>query len=168
MENHKTRDILHVMQILGHKSIRNTMMYTQLVDFQEDDYVARIAHSENKTCQLIEAGFEFVCDFGQTKFSGNASNNRSKRAGGDLILRPAKDFNRKTSIFWINKSGLQRTSALLETEFHQLMNASCPNTHNRVCASPIDLQCTVFFRNGCTAKDHVRNISSTFPRILRL
>lgn len=67
MEYHKTRDILHVMQVLGHKSIRNTMMYTQVVDFQEDDYVARIAHSENETCQLIEAGFEFVCDFGANK-----------------------------------------------------------------------------------------------------
>ena len=67
MEYHKTRDILHVMQVLGHKSIRNTMMYTQLVDFQEDDYVARIAHSETETCQLIEAGFEFVCDNGANK-----------------------------------------------------------------------------------------------------
>jgi integrase len=67
MEYHKTRDILHVMQVLGHRSIRNTMMYTQLVDFKEDDYVARIAHSEEETCQLIEAGFEFVCDFGSNK-----------------------------------------------------------------------------------------------------
>ena len=37
------------------------------VDFQEDDFVARIAHSETETCQLIEAGFEFVCDFGANK-----------------------------------------------------------------------------------------------------
>jgi hypothetical protein len=43
------------------------MMFTQLVDFQEDDCVARIAHYENETCQLIEAGFEFVCDFGANK-----------------------------------------------------------------------------------------------------
>ena len=67
MEYHKTRDILHVMQILGHRSIRNTLMYTQLVDFNEDDYVARITHSEEETCQLIEAGFVFVCDFGANK-----------------------------------------------------------------------------------------------------
>jgi hypothetical protein len=67
MEYHRTRDILHVMQILGHKSIRNTLMDTQLVDFKEDDYIARIAHSEEETCQLIEAGFEFVCDFGINK-----------------------------------------------------------------------------------------------------
>lgn len=67
MEYHRARDILHVMQLLGHKSIRNTLMYTQLVDFKEDDYIARIAHSEQETCQLIESGFEFVCDFGSNK-----------------------------------------------------------------------------------------------------
>jgi integrase len=67
MEYHKTRDILHVMQILGHRSIRNTLMYTQLVDFNEEDFVARVAHTEQETCQLIESGFEFVCDFGNNK-----------------------------------------------------------------------------------------------------
>jgi len=66
MEYHKTRDILHVMQVLGHRSIRNTLIYIQLVDFKED-FVARVAHTEQETCQLIEAGFEFVCDFGVNK-----------------------------------------------------------------------------------------------------
>ena len=67
MEYHRTRDILHVMQILGHRSIRNTLLYTQLVEFRDEDYVARVAHSEEETCQLIEAGFEFVCDFSGNK-----------------------------------------------------------------------------------------------------
>jgi hypothetical protein len=67
MEYHKTRDILHVMQLLGHKNIRNTLVYTQLVEFKEDDYTARVAHSEEEACQLIEAGFEFVCDFGSNR-----------------------------------------------------------------------------------------------------
>jgi len=67
MEYHRTRDILHVMQVLGHKSIRNTLMYTQLVEFRDEDFIARIAHSEEETCQLIEAGFEFVCDYGSNK-----------------------------------------------------------------------------------------------------
>jgi site-specific recombinase XerC len=30
MEYHKTRDIIHVMQILGHKNIKNTLVYVQL------------------------------------------------------------------------------------------------------------------------------------------
>ena len=67
MEYHKTRDIFHVMQMLGHRSINNTLVYTHLIDFREDDYVARIAHSEQEACQLIESGFEFVCDFNGNK-----------------------------------------------------------------------------------------------------
>ncbi len=63
MEYHKTRDILHVMQMLGHRNINNTLVYTRLIDFKDDDYVARIAHSEQEVCQLIESGFEYVCDF---------------------------------------------------------------------------------------------------------
>ncbi|MEM3766694.1 MAG: site-specific integrase [Candidatus Bathyarchaeia archaeon] len=35
MEYHKTKDILHVMQILGHRNIKNTLVYTQLVKGQE-------------------------------------------------------------------------------------------------------------------------------------
>ncbi len=67
MEYHKTKDILHVKEILGHKSINNTLLYTQLVVFKEDDFTARVAHSEQESCQLIEAGFEFVCDFSGNK-----------------------------------------------------------------------------------------------------
>jgi len=67
MEYHKTRDILHVMQMLGHRSIQNTLVYTRLIDFKDDEYVARIAHSEQEACQLIESGFEFVCDFSGNK-----------------------------------------------------------------------------------------------------
>jgi len=63
----RTNGILHVKQILGHRSIRNALVYTKLVDFKDDDYVARIAHSEQETCQLIRTGFEFVCDYGNDK-----------------------------------------------------------------------------------------------------
>jgi hypothetical protein len=67
MEYHKTKDILHVMQMLGHRNINNTLVYTRLIDFKEDDYIARIAHTEKEACQLIESGFEFVCDFSGNK-----------------------------------------------------------------------------------------------------
>jgi integrase len=67
MEYQKTRDILHVMQILGHRSINNTLVYTHLIDLKEEDYIARIAHTEKEICQLIESGFEYVCDSGQNK-----------------------------------------------------------------------------------------------------
>jgi len=62
MEYHKTKDILHVMKVLGHKNINNTLVYTQLVDFQDDEYTARVAHSVDEDKQLIEAGFEYVTE----------------------------------------------------------------------------------------------------------
>jgi len=67
MEYHKARDILHVKEILGHKSLNNTMLYTQLIGFNNDDYTANVAHSEEEACKLVEAGFEYVCDFNENK-----------------------------------------------------------------------------------------------------
>ena len=43
MEYHKTKDILHAMKILGHKNIQNTLKYTQLVGFEDDEYVCKAA-----------------------------------------------------------------------------------------------------------------------------
>jgi integrase len=67
MEYHKTRDILHVKEVLGHKSLNSTMLYTQLIGFKDDEFSARIAHNEDEACQLIETGYEFVCDFSGNK-----------------------------------------------------------------------------------------------------
>ena len=62
MEYHKTKDILHVMKLLGHKNISNTLVYTQLVDFGEEEYVTKVAWTLKEACKLIEAGFEYVCE----------------------------------------------------------------------------------------------------------
>jgi hypothetical protein len=62
MEYAKTKDILHVMQVLGHKNIKNTLRYTQLVNFKEDEFVCKAARTVQEASQLIEAGFEYVCD----------------------------------------------------------------------------------------------------------
>jgi integrase len=67
MEYHKTRDILHVMQVLGHRSITNTLKYTQLISFKDDEFTAKVAHTEQELCQLLEAGYEFVRDYNQDK-----------------------------------------------------------------------------------------------------
>ena len=67
MEYHKTKDILHVMQMLGHKNIKNTLIYTQLVDFQDDDYISKVAKTVEEACQLVEAGFEYVCEMDNVK-----------------------------------------------------------------------------------------------------
>lgn len=67
MEYHRTKDILQVMRMLGHKSITNSLKYTQLVDFQNDDYVCKAAKTLTETSQLIEAGFEYVTEMEEVK-----------------------------------------------------------------------------------------------------
>ena len=68
MEYHKTKDILHVMQLLGHKRIHNTLKYTQLVKFNEqEEYVCKAVKTADEAKELIESGFEYVCDMEQVK-----------------------------------------------------------------------------------------------------
>lgn len=62
MEYHKNKDILYVKQMLGHKSIENTLLYTQLVSFQTDEYTSRVAETVEEACVLVEAGFGYVCE----------------------------------------------------------------------------------------------------------
>ena len=62
MEYYKTKDILHVMQILGHKNIKNTLIYTHLVNFKDDEYISKVAKTVEEACKLVEAGFEYVCE----------------------------------------------------------------------------------------------------------
>jgi hypothetical protein len=65
MEYHRTKDILHVMRLLGHKSIANTLIYTQLVEFEDDDkYCTAVADNVEQARALIETGFEFICTHG--------------------------------------------------------------------------------------------------------
>lgn len=63
---HKTKDVYYVMQALGHKNIKNTLLYVQLEEalFQgEQDYISKVARTEKEICSLIEAGFEYVTEF---------------------------------------------------------------------------------------------------------
>lgn len=60
MEYHKTKDILHVKRILGHKNIKNTLVYTHLIDFKTEEYTTKIAHDAEEVCTLIESGFEYI------------------------------------------------------------------------------------------------------------
>jgi len=61
MEYHRTKDILYVKQLLGHKSINNTMLYTQLVQFESDEFHSAVAKTIQEARGLIEAGFEYAC-----------------------------------------------------------------------------------------------------------
>jgi len=62
----KTKDILHVMQTLGHKNIKNTLLYTQLVGVEEDKgFICKIAKTPMDAVALIEDGFELHCSYGE-------------------------------------------------------------------------------------------------------
>ncbi|MEM2935981.1 MAG: tyrosine-type recombinase/integrase [Candidatus Bathyarchaeia archaeon] len=60
MEYHRTLNIKYVQQLLGHKKLENTDMYTQLINFESDEW--HVAHARNleEEDKLIEAGFEYV------------------------------------------------------------------------------------------------------------
>jgi len=50
------------MKILGHKNINNKLIYTQLVDFADNEYTVKVAHNIEEDKELIEAGFEYVTE----------------------------------------------------------------------------------------------------------
>ncbi|MEM2917562.1 MAG: tyrosine-type recombinase/integrase [Candidatus Bathyarchaeia archaeon] len=64
-EYHKTKDLLHVAQLLGHKSIDTTTLYIQiektLFQTENDEFHFATAKTINEAGKLIEAGFEYVC-----------------------------------------------------------------------------------------------------------
>lgn len=60
IEYHRTRDIIFVQNLLGHKKIDNTMIYTHLIDFQNDEYYVKHAKNLEEESKLLESGFEFV------------------------------------------------------------------------------------------------------------
>jgi len=71
MEYHKTKDILHVMKVLGHKNIKNTLVYIDLENAifqtQNDEFTVRVAKTLDEACQLLEVGFEYVTDMDGAK-----------------------------------------------------------------------------------------------------
>ena len=67
MEYHKTKDVLHVMQVLGHRNIQNTLIYTHLVSFESNDFHVATAKTINEAKQLVESGFEYVTDMEDVK-----------------------------------------------------------------------------------------------------
>jgi hypothetical protein len=69
MEYHKTKDILHVQRLLGHRNIKNTLLYTQLVKIEGgDDYICKVARAPKEIQELITNGFEYICDQDDLKF----------------------------------------------------------------------------------------------------
>ena len=50
------------MNFLRHKNIRNTLVYTHLVNWETDDYTCKVARTVEEAKTLIESGFDYVTD----------------------------------------------------------------------------------------------------------
>jgi hypothetical protein len=82
MEHHRTKDILHVQRLLGHKNIQNTLIYVDLeatlFGKSSDVFTVRIAHDVGEAAALTETGFEYITgeynDGGKTLENINSEN----------------------------------------------------------------------------------------------
>ncbi len=59
-EYKKTKDIMHVKYILGHKCLDTTLRYVHYTTFQEEQYTCKIATNLKEETDLIEHGFEYI------------------------------------------------------------------------------------------------------------
>jgi integrase len=68
---HQTKDILYVMQFLGHRNIKNTLLYVQLEEalFKEEneEFTCKVAKTIGEAKTLVELGFDYVCEFNGAK-----------------------------------------------------------------------------------------------------
>ena len=56
MEYRRTKDILYVQRLLGHRNIQNTLIYTHLVSFESDDWVCKVASNLDEAVELVKRG----------------------------------------------------------------------------------------------------------------
>lgn len=55
------------MRILGHRNIKNTLVYTQLLPQRDDEFVVKVAGTLEDAKTLLECGFEYVTDYADYK-----------------------------------------------------------------------------------------------------
>ncbi|MEM3773458.1 MAG: site-specific integrase [Candidatus Bathyarchaeia archaeon] len=61
---YETKDILLTKELLGHKNINNTMIYTHLVKMDpEDKFYSATAKSVEEATKLVESGWEYITTF---------------------------------------------------------------------------------------------------------
>ena len=69
---HQTKDILYIMKFLGHKNIRNTLIYVTIESTifgleDSDEFTVKVAETLKDACNLLGAGFEYVTDMDDKK-----------------------------------------------------------------------------------------------------
>jgi integrase len=72
LEYHKTKDILHVKELLRHRNIENTMIYINLEKLlfkteNDEEFHARVAKNIEEACELVKSGFEYVTEYKEGK-----------------------------------------------------------------------------------------------------
>ncbi len=67
MEYHRTKDLLYVKKLLGHKDLRTTLRYIQLIESENDEFHSATAKTIDEAKALIEQGFEYVTEIDGTK-----------------------------------------------------------------------------------------------------
>ena len=64
MEYHKTKDIIHVKELLGHRNIQNTLIYVTIDNaiFQNttEEFHVKTVRTVEEAVKLVEVGFEYV------------------------------------------------------------------------------------------------------------
>jgi integrase len=60
MEYSRTKDILYVKHILGHRRLESTEIYTHLIEFKNEEYHTAHAKTLEEEDKLLEAGFDYV------------------------------------------------------------------------------------------------------------
>jgi len=65
----KTRDILYVKEYMGHRSISSTLKYIHLSNTLDEtgEYICKAARTVKQAKELIEQGFEYVCEIENVK-----------------------------------------------------------------------------------------------------
>jgi hypothetical protein len=48
------------MQKLGHHNIQSTQIYTHLVNFEDDEWIVKVAHNVDEVCNLVKVSFQYV------------------------------------------------------------------------------------------------------------
>jgi integrase len=70
MEYHKTKDIIHVKTVLGHKRIESTMIYINIESAlwlnQTDEWTSLVTHNIQEETKAINIGFELVRAINET------------------------------------------------------------------------------------------------------
>lgn len=67
MEYHKTKDMMHVKAVLGHKGIESTQVYVHIENamFQSgfnDEFHIKVASTKEEITELLGTGFEYILE----------------------------------------------------------------------------------------------------------